>query len=314
MTRPLVSILIPARNAMPWVLPCIESVLAQTWAEREIRVHDDGSTDGTRECLEAFGEEFILTTSSTLGSNVVRNRLLGEARGEWIQFVDADDVLLPGKIEAQMEVALKEDKVDVVYSPFFLLEERVDAVLEPSWYPEPPHDLWELHVRWQLGQTGTVLLRASTLREVGGWNEQQVVCQDNELFFRLLRAGARFAWCEHRGAAYRVRSTSLSRNKVSLTHQTMLELLAATAEHLRAQGEWTPGRARAAARTRFEIARAMWDDDPEAARRVVRKLLAEMPDFVPVEDASRMYCWAWRTGGFPVAQAVRRMGHRWFQR
>ena len=95
--QPLVSILIPCYNAERWVGQAIESALAQTWPNKEVIVVDDGSTDGSLEVIKSFGDRIKWETGPNRGGNVARNRLLELSHGEWIQYLDADDYLLPAK-------------------------------------------------------------------------------------------------------------------------------------------------------------------------------------------------------------------------
>src|SRR5438128_899411 len=101
--NPLVSILIPCYNAERWIGEAISSALAQTWSEKEIIVVDDGSTDGSLQQIRKFDGLVRWETGPNRGGNAARNRLLELAKGEWLQYLDADDYLLPDKIAKQME-------------------------------------------------------------------------------------------------------------------------------------------------------------------------------------------------------------------
>ena len=91
----LVSILIPCYNAERWIAQAIESALAQTWSEKEVIVVDDGSTDHSLEVIRQFDGRISWETGLNRGGNAARNRLLELARGEWLQYLDADDYLRP---------------------------------------------------------------------------------------------------------------------------------------------------------------------------------------------------------------------------
>src|SRR6266487_4648219 len=94
---PLVSVLIPCFNAEKWVGQAISSALAQTWSNKEVLVVDDGSTDGSLEIIRSFGASIRFESGRNRGANVARNRLLELAKGEWLQYLDADDYLLKTK-------------------------------------------------------------------------------------------------------------------------------------------------------------------------------------------------------------------------
>src|SRR3954470_2799092 len=118
--KTLVSILIPCYNAERWIAQAIESALAQTWPEKEVIVVNDGSTDGSLDVIKTFDGRIRWETGPNRGGNVARNRLLELAHGRWLQYLDADDYLLPKKLAHQMEVVARDSEVDVVYSPVTL--------------------------------------------------------------------------------------------------------------------------------------------------------------------------------------------------
>ena len=118
-----VSVVIPCFNAAPYIERAINSAMAQTVQPCEIICVDDGSTDETPEILERLAAEsdgFIRFESHEhLGAPYVRNAGLSAAKGEYIQFLDADDVLLPTKFEHQLDLcALEEDGVTIVAGAF----------------------------------------------------------------------------------------------------------------------------------------------------------------------------------------------------
>src|SRR5438445_3224416 len=144
----LVSILIPCYNAERWVAQAIESALGQTWPEKEVIVVDDGSTDSSLSIIKSFSDRIRWQTGPHRGGNAARNRLLQLARGEWLQYLDADDYLLPDKIARQMEFLESHTKTDVVFGPVtmeYMTESGTHR--EISSVPEP-RDPWILLARW----------------------------------------------------------------------------------------------------------------------------------------------------------------------
>src|SRR4029077_18109690 len=102
---PLVSVVIPAYNAAEWVAETIESVLHQTYNDLEVIVVNDGSTDRTVDIAEEILRKgrfpYRIVDQENSGPSSSRNRGCRTARGTWIQFLDADDLLHPRKIEVQ---------------------------------------------------------------------------------------------------------------------------------------------------------------------------------------------------------------------
>src|SRR5436190_19200034 len=102
----LVSVLIPAYNAERWVTAAIRSATEQTWPNVEVIVVDDGSRDDTLAVARQSESGSVrVVTQPNMGACVARNTALALAQGRYIQWLDADDLLAPGKIAAQMAVA-----------------------------------------------------------------------------------------------------------------------------------------------------------------------------------------------------------------
>src|SRR5258708_8154242 len=102
--RPLVSILIPAFNAEDWISDTIKSALDQTWPVKEIIVVDDGSRDQTPAIAQSFASEGVLVVSQpNQGAAAARNKAFSLCNGDYIQWLDADDLLAPDKVAKQVE-------------------------------------------------------------------------------------------------------------------------------------------------------------------------------------------------------------------
>ena len=116
----LVSIIIPCHNAERWITESIRSALDQTYPHVEVIVIDDGSTDQSLNAIRSFGNQLVWETGPNRGTNHARNRGFALSKGQYIQFLDADDYLLPEKILRQVRV-LETAEVDLVYedSQFF---------------------------------------------------------------------------------------------------------------------------------------------------------------------------------------------------
>ncbi len=102
--KPLVSILIPAYNAEAWISDTLRSAIAQTWEPKEIIVVDDGSTDRTLAVARQFeSDQLRVVTQKNQGAAATRNKAFSLCQGDYIQFLDADDLMGPDKIAKQME-------------------------------------------------------------------------------------------------------------------------------------------------------------------------------------------------------------------
>ena len=317
---PAVSILIPAHNAGAWVAEAVESALAQG-PEVEVIVVDDGSTDGTAQRLEAFEGRIRWESGPNRGAPAARNRLLELARAEWIQYLDADDYLMPGKIDGQRAALARHGEVDVLYGPETIEwhgdhgrgDEGHRTVQE---IPEP-RDPWILLALWRLPQTGAPLWRKQALEDVGGWREDQPCCQEHELYLRLLMAGKRFAYDPAGGAVYRrFAGGTLSTKNMARVRAERAKIEARLEAHLASIGALTPERQQAIDQARFELARSAWPEDRNEARRHYASIRSR--PFTPVGPAApKHFQRISAIAGFTAAEhlaALRRKIGRWRER
>lgn len=171
---PLVSILIPSYNAERYIVDVVESALAQTYPSIEVVCVDDGSTDGTLDRLKHFGRRIILEAGPNRGACVARNRALELSRGEFIQFLDADDRAFPNKIERQLP-PLVSDQADLVFCNKHIVEPDGSVRTKPSAPSTEGVDAFVYCVRnaipGVLGHMSTQLPlhRRSLLEAIGGF-------------------------------------------------------------------------------------------------------------------------------------------------
>jgi len=197
---PLVSILIPAYNAEDWIADAIRSALAQTWPRLEIIVVDDGSTDRTLAIARQFeSREVRVILQKNQGASAARNHAYSLSRGDYIQWLDADDLLAPDKVARQMAV-LKDCP-----SKRILLSSAWGRFIHRPWQAEfVPTALWcDLSpVEWllrKLGQniymqTASWLVSRELTEAAGPWDVRLLGDDDGEYFCRVLLAseGVRF--------------------------------------------------------------------------------------------------------------------------
>jgi Glycosyl transferase family 2 len=268
----LVTIGIPCFNSAKWIRQAVESALAQTWPAREVIVVDDGSTDGSREILRSFGEAIRLFCTEHGGAPQARNLAWREARGEWLQYLDADDYLEPGKIAQQFAEAEEGAAADVICAPFRYEVWRAGAVHESYLsgldVASDPATEW---VRWELPQTGGALWRKSALEALGGWKSDQPCCQEHELYLRAIQAGLRFVFTRTAGAVYRLWSEeTLCRRDPRLVVQVKTGLMDRLRTWLQERGQWTAEQDRLAGRACFEMARTVANFDLAEAAAYAR--------------------------------------------
>jgi glycosyltransferase involved in cell wall biosynthesis len=120
-----VSVVIPSYNRAHCILETLESVYSQTFRDFEVVIIDDGSTDNTREVLAPFGDRIRYIHQENRGLAGARNRGIAEARGEWIAFLDSDDLWLPEKLELQFQAVTRSPDLAVHVTNATIFREHI---------------------------------------------------------------------------------------------------------------------------------------------------------------------------------------------
>jgi glycosyltransferase involved in cell wall biosynthesis len=270
--KPLVSILIPSHNSEPWIAQCITSALAQDYPNKEVIVVDDGSTDASFKIIQAFGDRVRSYPGPHMGGNAARNRLTSLARGEWLQYLDADDYLLPEKLTRQVDLLAFSESADVIYAPV-ICQSPLSPGTEHVTRIQSDDEILNF-IRWEPFQTTGMLFRRQAVLDAGGWNENQPCCQEHELLLRLLQTGSHFMAAKERGSIYRVSKGSVSRKDPLRVIRARMEITDRAVEYLRSIGGLTRERRKAVFVARMESARSSVANDPEFAEELCKKAFA----------------------------------------
>jgi len=197
---PLVSILIPAYNAEEWVEKTIRCALTQTWPNKEIIVVDDGSKDRTAEIARTFESHGVqVVVQRNQGASAARNHAFSLSKGDYIQWLDADDLLSVDKIEKQMEPVMnglsKRTLLSASWAHFMYRPQSARFSPSPLWCDLSPKE-WLLR-KMQFNvfmQTSTWLVSREITEAAGPWDIRLLGDDDGEYFCRVLMAsdGVRF--------------------------------------------------------------------------------------------------------------------------
>jgi Glycosyl transferase family 2 len=219
--RPKVSIIIPSYDAAAWLPDSIESALAQTLQDFEVILVDDGSKDKTKDVVLTYGARVIYVSQENRGAGAARNRAIGISRGDYLVFLDADDILLPRKLESQVSFLDAHPEVDVVFSDVICFRRGPNGgeVTEPfpsSRQLRKAHDAPSL-IREILPVQNVFPPIAATVRcgcvlEIGGFDETLVALEDWDLWYRLAQTHS-FAYLEGLVAKYRLVETGVTANR-----------------------------------------------------------------------------------------------------
>ena len=210
MSKPLVSILIPAYNAEKSVAQTIRSAMAQTWKRKEIIVVDDGSTDQTLAIARQFESGSVkIVASKNQGAAATRNLALQYSQGDFIQYLDADDLLAPDKIERQLAALHDNDGLRVLLSSswgyFYHRAHRAQFVQNSLCRDLSPVEWLSRKMQENLHmQTATWLTSRELTDAAGPWNTSLASDDDGEYFCRVLLASDGTRFVPGTGVYYRV--------------------------------------------------------------------------------------------------------------
>ena len=216
---PLVSILIPCHHAAPWLAATLESALAQTHPRTEIIFVDDGSTDHSLALARTFEPRGVrVVTQPNAGASAARNHALRLACGDFIQFLDADDLLAPDKISAQLATLAASPPRSVAAGPWgrFATDPAAAVfVLEDNWRDSAPLDWLALNFAGRGMMPPAAWLTPRTVLDAAGpWDERLSLNDDGEYFCRVLLASSGIRFCAVARTFYRSNlSSSLSRRR-----------------------------------------------------------------------------------------------------
>jgi glycosyltransferase involved in cell wall biosynthesis len=197
---PLVSILIPAYNAERWIAETIKSTLDQTWRRKEIIIVDDGSRDQTLQVARHFASKNVsVVTQENQGASAARNRALELCQGDYIQWLDADDLLAPDKIAKQVEASDRHGSERTLFScawkQFYYRIDKSNFAPSSLWCDLSP-------VEWLVRKIGqnlhmpnaTWLVPRELTQAAGPWDTRLSFDDDGEYFCRVIAAsdGIRF--------------------------------------------------------------------------------------------------------------------------
>jgi len=214
--QPLVSILIPAFNAQQWIGDAIKSALAQTWGQKEIIVVDDGSTDGTLAIARNFTYNSVrVVTQCNQGAAAARNKAYSICQGDYIQWLDADDVMNPDKLTKQIEVlersANNRTIVSSAWGHFAYRRDRAYFSPNSLWCDLSPLEWLLRKLRHNHFMSCAVWLVSRELTNAAGpWDTRLSVDDDGEYFARVVRASDLVRFVSEAKVLYRRSPNSLS--------------------------------------------------------------------------------------------------------
>lgn len=263
-----VSVVIPCYNVEDYVKECLNSILAQDHADLEVICVDDGSKDGTVASIQAIqagprGEVVRLLQQANKGAAAARNHGLREASGEYIQFMDADDLLHPRKIGHQARLAAKAGRPDLIVGSFEIIN-AAGGIIQERYYTKSSGDVWMHLMRTDLGNTVSNFWKRSIVEAAGGWDEGMRSSQEYDLMFRILLSDPTVLFDTEQYTIVRKRETgSITQTNLGGNWVRYVNLRLRIIEHL--QKQRSTSELQAFYQFLFDSIRVLYEYDPKAA-------------------------------------------------
>lgn len=233
---PLISVIVPAHNAAPFLADAVASVRAQSFDDWEMVIVDDGSTDGTGDLgrdLAAEDGRIKALTLERSGLSGARNAGLAATAGDLLQFLDADDTLLPHKLRHQSQWLARRSACDVVFGRGQVVGADGQVPLR-FWVPR--RDYLSALLTRNFILVNAALVRRSALERVGGFKERSTTrlpiygCEDWDLWLRLAAAGSRIEYVDELVVRNRWRDDRMSGNDLLMKRSALWVVEEAGAE------------------------------------------------------------------------------------
>ena len=297
----LVSVIIPCHNAEKYIAECIESVMTQTYRDIEMILVENNSSDSTLKLLHEFSTKYPdkvkVLTETKPGASLARNAGLSIAKGEWVQFLDADDLLLPNKISNQVQL-VSGSVANLVAGNYLRIEncntEKIFTV----------KNSWEGLIIGRLGVTSSNLWRKSSLLAVGGWDDIKS-SQEAMLMFKLLQQNNEVIFDDEFNAIKMERSNlSISKTNVKDNIIRYIELRIAIWKYLQSTGNLTEYLLRVLKINVFDSIKILYTENAEAGLRLYNEYVKHK--FKPIQSSSTsfLYLVLYKVAGFRMVQNI----------
>lgn len=225
----LVSVVVPVYNGARYLREAIDSALGQTYSPIEVVVVDDGSTDKSPRLLSEYADRIILLRQPNRGVAVARNTGIARCTGEFIAFLDQDDLWQPTKIEKQIQAFQSNSDIGLIHTQTAFFDEKIAAFVSPQLISQPSRMVGACFDRLLLGNpivNSSVVIRLSVLHQVGGCDLRirGNTCQDYDLWLRAAQY-CEFGFVDEPLTVFRVHQAQGQTKWDAMLHEELRVLL-----------------------------------------------------------------------------------------
>lgn len=302
-----ISVVIPCYNVSVYIEEALRSVLEQTLPPIEIICVDDHSTDDTVAIIENLQQEFpgkinLMVNDANRGATYTRNRGLAVARGDYIQFFDADDLMHPDKLEHHMNCILNaEVQPDIMVGSCDKLFIN-GFVKKYIYYPKNP---WCALMEAAMGTTSSNLFSRTKLIEANGWSEALKSSQEYDLMFRMLQHNATVAFDQHIASTNRERPHgSITKANPTENWKRYIDLRNRAYKYLSDHQMLTPEIERSYINCIFDAIRILYKYDQAEAKRLHKEYVTDKGIPGVTTSTTKRYLTFYKLLGFKGAEVL----------
>lgn len=307
-----ISVIVPTYNVAEYIEEGLLSVLGQTYPAYEIICVDDGSTDGTIEIIKTLQSKYpnkiaLFFNETNRGATYTRNKGLAISKGDYLQFFDADDLLLADKFETQVKLIERESvQPDIIVSNFY----RRSTDGNEEIYNFIEQDAWCAVMETSLGVTSGNLYKKEKILAINGWAEELKSSQEYDLMFRMLCIGATVKFDPHILAVIRERvSGSISKSNPGERWKRYIDLRIRMFSYLQENNMVTTMRKQCFINILFDAIRILYKYNKTEALRLHKQFILNNGRPRPSMITSERYLSIYRLFGFKVAELASRISN-----
>jgi glycosyltransferase involved in cell wall biosynthesis len=223
LTIPLISVIIPTYNTAKYLIETLECALNQSWANKEIILVNDGSTDNTLSLLKPYMAKINYIYQENRGLGAARNTGLKAAKGDFVVFLDADDLLSPNFLEVMLKSIRERPGVDILYCWWSFIDESGHLLPEPGRYTGQG-DLFQAYVISNRFPVMAALTPKYCIDCAGGFDENKLISEDWDFWLRVSQKGYKFDFLSEVLVYYRFHGSNMTLN-IERSHQRYTAVL-----------------------------------------------------------------------------------------
>lgn len=297
---PSFSVIIPTYNCSKTIRRAVASVLEQTWPAHEIIIVDDGSTDDTRDVVSQMDAKVLYIFQENLGVSTARNVGANTASGEWLAFLDADDVYYPDRLKWHAEMINFQSAFDFLTGDFeyrrpdgtYLRRSMESSCIGRKLLEQNKgkasftmgRECFPMFIEEHFGDTHTISIPRRTFLALGGYSTNYQVCEDVHLLIRLCDQSQRAGVVSRPMAIYNIHGQSLTRSDPIRSQKQTIEALNSLKEQLMTR-EMEKGLSQSIRRARLDLAYAYLRSGARIqAVKAVLPLMNEQPKLTALRD------------------------------